>query len=86
VVPEDPSTRPDDAHHPHRLECLGPLQSVPRWESYGTADEARDAYRRMVAGDPITPLQDSGVWRARLVLDGRRVEERLVVRALPRMS
>jgi hypothetical protein len=39
-----------------------------------------------VAGDPITPLQSSGIWRARLVLDGRSVEERLVVRPLPRLN
>jgi hypothetical protein len=30
-------------------------------------------------------LQSSGVWRARLVLDGRSVEERLVVRSFPRV-
>jgi hypothetical protein len=39
----------------------------------------------MVEGDPITPLQSSGVWRARLVLDGRSAQERLVVRPLPRL-
>jgi hypothetical protein len=38
----------------------------------------------MVDGDPVTPLRSSGVWRVRLVLDGRSVEERLVVRPLPR--
>ena len=86
VVRDGPDERPDDMQHAHRIECLSPLQRVPRWESYRTVDEARDAYRRMVAGDPITPLQDSGVWRAKLVVDGRPVEERLVVRALPRMT
>jgi hypothetical protein len=39
----------------------------------------------MGPGDPVTPLRSSGVWRVRLVLDGRSVEERLVVRTLPRL-
>ena len=87
VVPEDPAAPPPDyARDPHRIECLGPLQRTPRWESYPAVGEARDAFRRMVAGDPITPLQSSGIWRARLVLDGRSVEERLVVRPLPRLN
>ncbi len=85
VVPDDPASPPDDERDPHRIECLGPLQRTPRWESYPTPDEARDAFRRIVDGDPITPLQHSGVWRARLVLDGRSVEQRLVVRPLPRL-
>lgn len=85
VVRAGSTTGPDDTPDPHRIERLGPLQKVPQWESYRTADEARDAYRRMVAGDSITPLQDSGVWKARLVLDGRPVEERLVVRTLPQL-
>jgi hypothetical protein len=38
-----------------------------------------------VAGDPITPLRNSGVWKVRLVLGGETVEEVLVVRALPRL-
>jgi hypothetical protein len=84
VVAEDPSAPlPDDARDPHRIECLGPLQRIPRWESYPTADEARETFARMGAGDPITPLQNSGIWQARLVLDGRSAEERLVVRPLP---
>ncbi len=37
----------------------------------------------MVAGDPVTPLRSSPVWKVRLVLNGRSVEERLVVRPLP---
>lgn len=86
VVPEDPGPSPDDAQHPHRTEWLGPVQRIPRWEAHSTPDEARDAFRRMVAGDPVTPLQTSGVWRARLVVDGRSAEERLVVRPLPRMT
>jgi hypothetical protein len=85
VIPDDTGPRPDDGRHPHRIESLGPLQRVPRWESYGTPDEASNAFRRLVAGDPITPLRTSGVWRVRLVLDGRSVEERLVVRPLPRL-
>ena len=85
VPPEDPSSPPDDARAPHRIECLGPLQRAPRWESYATPDEARDAFGRIVQGDPVTPLQTSGVWRTRLALDGRSVEERLVVRPLPRI-
>lgn len=85
VVPDEPGPPPDDAQHPHRIEWLGPLQRIPRWEAHPTPDQAGDAFRRMVAGDPVTPLQTSGVWRTRLVLDGRSVEERLVVRPLPRM-
>jgi hypothetical protein len=86
VLPEEPGSAPDDARDPHRIESLAPLQQVPRWEAYATADEARDVFRRLVEGDPITPLRTSGVWRARLLLDGRPVEERIVVRSLPRMD
>jgi hypothetical protein len=85
VLPEDPGPAPDDDRDPHRVESLGPLQRVPRWEAYPTPDEARETFRRLVAGDPITPLRTSGVWRARLVVAGRSVEERLVVRPLPRL-
>jgi hypothetical protein len=85
VVQEDPGPPPDDARVPHRIEALGPLQKVPRWEAYATPEEAMDTFRRLAQGDPITPLRTSGVWRARLVLDGRSVEERLVVRPLPRL-
>ena len=76
---------PDDAREPHRIESLTPLQRIPRWEAFNTADEAAEAYRRLIKGDPITPLRTSGVWQTRLVLDGRSVEERLVVRSLPRL-
>ena len=85
VVQEQPGPPPDDAREPHRIEALGPLQRVPRWEAHLTPEEARDTFLRLVRGDPITPLRTSGVWRARLVLDGRSVEERLVVRPLPRL-
>jgi hypothetical protein len=85
VVPEEPGPPPDDARHPHRIEFLAPLQRVPRWEAHETPDDARAAFRSLVRGDPITPLRTSGVWRARLVLDGRPAEERLVVRPLPRL-
>ena len=85
VVPEEPGPPPDDGRDPHRIEMLAPLQRAPRWESYPTHEEARDTFHRLVRGDPITPLRTTGVWRARLVLDGRSVEERLVVRPLPRL-
>jgi hypothetical protein len=85
VVPEEPGPAPDDVRSPHRIEALGPLQRVPRWEAYATAEEARSTFGRLAQGDPITPLRTSGVWRARLVLDGRQVEERLVVRPLPKL-
>jgi hypothetical protein len=85
VLPEEPGPPPDDARDPHRIESLAPLQRVPTWEAYRTAEEAEDVFRRLVRGDPITPLRTSGVWRARLVLDGRPVEERLVVRPLPQL-
>jgi hypothetical protein len=61
------------------------LQRHPRWEAYLTADEAREVYQRVVAGDPVTPLRNSGVWKVRLVIDGEPQEELLVVRALPRL-
>jgi hypothetical protein len=82
---DDDEPSPDDQQHPHRLECLGPLQRRPRWEAYPTADEAREVYQRVVAGDPVTPLRNSGVWKVRLVIDGEPQEELLVVRALPRL-
>ncbi len=85
VVPEQAGPAPDEAREPHRIEALGPLQRVPRWEAHATREEARDTFRRLAQGDPITPLRTSGIWRARLVLDGRSVEERLVVRPLPRL-
>jgi len=85
VVPENPGPLPDEGSDPHRVEALGPLQRVPRWEAYATPEEARETFRRLVAGDPITPLRTSGVWRARLIVDGRSVDERLVVRPLPRL-
>jgi hypothetical protein len=84
VVPEDPGPPPDDVRDSHRIESPGPRQRRPRWEAYGTADEAGNSFRRLVADDPVTPLRNSGVWRVRLILDGRSVEERLVVRPLPR--
>jgi hypothetical protein len=85
AVPDAPGPPPDDVTAPHRIESLGPLQQVPRWEAFPTPEEAGEAFRRLVAGDPVTPLRTSGVWRARLVLHGRAVEERYVVRSLPRL-
>ncbi len=76
---------PDDAQDAHRVEFLSPLQRTPRWEACRSPEEAREAFHRIVGGDPVTPLRSSGVWRVRLVLDGRSVEERLVVRPLPRL-
>lgn len=57
----------------------------PPLEAYPTADEARDAYAQLIAGDPVTPLRTSSVCKLRLILDGESVEELLVVRTLPRM-
>jgi hypothetical protein len=85
VVPDDPAPSPDEARDVHRIEWLGPLQRIPRWEAHATPDQAKDAYLRMVEGDPVTPLHSSGVWKVRLVLDGRSVDERVVVRCLPRL-
>jgi hypothetical protein len=82
---DDGVPAPDDARDLHRIEFAGPMDRRPRWEAYPTADEARDAYDRLVTGDPITPIRSSGVWKVRLILDGGPVEELLVVRALPRM-
>ncbi len=85
AIPDDPGPPPDDAREPHRIEALSPLQRAPKWEAYATAEEAREVFQRLASGDPITPLRTSGIWRARLVLDGRSVEERLVVRPLPQL-
>jgi hypothetical protein len=74
---------PEDA--PHRVEIRGPLDRAAHHEPYPTPDEARAAYERIIAGDPVTPLRSSGVWKVQLVLDGATVEERLVVRTLPRV-
>jgi hypothetical protein len=74
---------PDDA--PHRVETRGPLDRGADREPYPTPDEARAAYERIIARDPVTPLRSSGVWKAQLVIDGAAVKERLVVRALPRV-
>jgi hypothetical protein len=86
VLPEEPAVPPDDTRDAHRVEFVSPLQRIPRWEAYRSPDEAREAFHRMVDRDPVTPLHDSGVWKVRLVLDARSVEERLVVRALPRLT
>jgi hypothetical protein len=72
---------PEEA--PHRVEIRGPLDRGAHGEAYPTPDEARTAYERIIAGDPVTPLRTSGVWKVQLVLDGATVEERLVVRTLP---
>jgi hypothetical protein len=85
VLPEEPAAAPDDARDAHRVEFLGPLQRIPRWEAHRSPEEAREAFQRMVDRDPVTPLRSSGVWRVRLVLDGRSVEERLVAHPLPRL-
>jgi hypothetical protein len=74
-----------DAPEPHRVEIRGPLDRSVHRERYPTPDEAREAYERIIAGDPVTPLRSSGVWKVQLVLDGDPVEERLVVRTLPRV-
>jgi hypothetical protein len=68
---------------PHRVETRGPLDRGAHGEAYPTPDEARAAYERIIAGDPVTPLRSSGVWKVQLVVDGATVEERLVVRTLP---
>ena len=85
VMPEASARSPDPAKDLHRVEHISPVQRVPRWEAFDSLEEAQDAFSRVVQGDPITPLQSSGVWRVRLVLHGRSVDERLVVRPLPRM-
>jgi hypothetical protein len=70
---------------PHHVEIRGPLDTRPHHEPHPTAQEARDAYERMISGDPVTPLRSTGVWKVRLVVDGATAEERLVVRTLPRV-
>ena len=70
---------------PHRVEIRGPLDGASHREPYPTPEEAPAAYERIIAGDPVTPLRSSGVWKIQLVLDDAPVEERLVVRTLPRV-
>jgi hypothetical protein len=82
---DDETPPPDPVRNRHRIEFLGPLSRAARWEAYATADEAGNAYARIVTGDPITPMRNTGVWKVRLILDGDIVEELLVVRALPRL-
>jgi hypothetical protein len=43
------------------------------------------AYERIIAGDPVTPLAARECGKIQLVLDDAPVEERLVVRTLPRV-
>jgi hypothetical protein len=86
VVPEDPAPPPDPARDLHRVECLGPLQRIGRWEAFATPVQARDAHLRTVREDPGASPLTSGVWRVRLVLDGRPAGERYVVRSLPRLT
>lgn len=85
VVPDAPTPPPDEVRDVHRIECLGPLQRIPRWAAYATPEEARDAFLRVVKGDSATPLQSSGVWKVKLLMDGRSTEERFVVRCFPRL-
>ena len=82
---DDETPPPDPVRNRHRIEFLGPLSRAARWEAYATADEAGNAYARIVTGDPITPMRNTGVWKVRLILDGDIIEELLVVRALPRL-
>lgn len=70
----------------HRVEVRGPLDRAASVEGHRTADDARAAYEQIIAGDPVTPLRSSGVWKVRLVVDEATVEERLVVRTLPRVE
>ncbi|HEY6574835.1 MAG TPA: hypothetical protein VI029_07850, partial [Mycobacterium sp.] len=58
-----------DAAVPHRIEIRGPLDRAAHREPYPTAEEAREAYQRIIAGDPVTPFRSSGVWKIHLVLD-----------------
>ena len=74
-----------DAAVPHRVEIRGPLDAAAHREPYPTPEEAREAYERIIAGDPVTPLRSTGVWKIQLLLDGAPVDERLVVRTLPRV-
>jgi hypothetical protein len=85
VLGEDEWPCPDPIRDRHRIEYLGPLDRLPRWERFETPEEAREAYDRVVTGDPVTPMRNTGVWKVRLLVDEVAVEEMLVVRALPRM-
>jgi hypothetical protein len=85
-MPEEPATSPDRTRDVHRVELLSPLQRTPRWEACPSPEDAQQAF------DPMDGSRRSGhsaaqfgVWEVRLVLNGRSVEERLVVRPLPRL-
>jgi hypothetical protein len=78
----DPSPVPSA----HRVEACGPLDRSVVVEGHPTEAEARAAYEQTIAGDPVTPLRSSGVWKVRLVVGDETVEERLVVRTLPQVE
>jgi hypothetical protein len=61
VTPEEPAVPPDHAKDAHRVEFLSPLQRTPRWEACRTPEDAREAFHRKVAGDPVTPMRSSRV-------------------------
>jgi hypothetical protein len=85
ILRNDSQASPNKVQDRHRIEYLAPLDRSPRFEAYATAVEALSAYARVAAGDPITPLRNSGIWRVRLVIDDESHEAVLVVRALPRI-
>ena len=70
---------------PHRVEIGGPLDRRVHHEGHPTPEQARAAYEGLIAGDPVTPLRSSGIWKIRLMVDDQSIEERLVVRTLPQV-
>jgi hypothetical protein len=87
VVPEEPAAPPpDDARDLHRIECLGPLQRTPRWESYTAATRPATPSGGWwrVTRSPRCRARGSGgrdwCWTA------GRSRSGLVVRPLPRLN
>jgi hypothetical protein len=70
----------------HRVEYRGPLDRSPHQEWLVTSEEAADAFRRVVADDPASPIASSGVWQVRLYVGGVLAAEELVVRRLPKLT
>ena len=67
---------------PHR-QIRGPLDAAAHREPYPTPEEAREAYERIIAA--IRSRRCAAQCEIQLLLDGAPVDERLVVRTLPRV-
>jgi hypothetical protein len=78
-------SKAEGADGSHRVEYAGPLDKRPSEEWYGSAEEARAAFDRVISNESVAPFRTSGVWRVRLIAAGEPIAEELVVHRLPRM-